>query len=110
MDTTGSSGSIANFNWFKLSTTATPAPSAPSGLAIVGTVTASQISLSWTNNATNATGVKVQRSTDGTSFATVTTLGATATSYTDSGLTASTKYYYRVLAVNSAGDSARATS
>jgi nitrous oxidase accessory protein NosD len=104
MDTNGNGATVGNFNWFKLTTTASPVPSAPTGLA-VGAVTTSQIALSWTNTAANATGVKVQRSTDGTTFNTVTTLAATATSYSDSGLSAATKYYYRVLATNASGDS-----
>ena len=101
MDTLGSAGTVANFNWFKFTTTAVPPPSAPASLTARAATSASQISIGWTNTTTSQTGVKVQRSTDGTNFTTITTVGATATSYTDSGLAASTKYYYRVLATGS---------
>jgi titin len=80
---------------------------APTGLAITGT-SSSAIALSWTN-VTNytRTGFKIQRSPNGTnSWTTVTTLGATATTYTNTGLTSLTRYYYRLVAVNLAGDSA----
>lgn len=61
------------------------------------------INLSWTDNATNETGYVVERDTSGTFTAPVTTsLGANAASYSSTGLTAGTKYYYRVKAVNGA--------
>jgi titin len=47
----------------------------------------------------------VERSTDGVTFTQVALLGASATSYSDTGLAASTTYYYEVLATNAAGDS-----
>src|SRR5204863_4036667 len=66
----------------------------------------SQIKLTWTDNSTNETGFKVERSTDGTTYAQVATVGANVTSYSDTGLAAGTKYSYRVRATNAAGDSA----
>jgi hypothetical protein len=66
----------------------------------------SAIALTWTDNATNETGYYVQRSTDGTNFTQVGSVGAGVTSYSDSGLSASTTYYYRVCAYNAAGNSA----
>jgi acid phosphatase len=51
-----------------------------------------RINLSWTESASNVTGFLVERSTDGSTFAQVAALGASATSYTDSGLTAGTRY------------------
>lgn len=80
------------------------APTAPSGLT-ASTVSSSQLKLTWTNTAANQTGVRVDRSTDGTNFNPVTTLAASATTFTDSGLSASTKYYYRVVAINAVGPS-----
>jgi hypothetical protein len=66
-----------------------------------------KIGLSWKDNATNATNYVVDRSTDQSSWTRLTsTLGATVTSYTDgSGLKRSTKYYYRVGAINSTNSS-----
>src|SRR6202042_2015713 len=48
---------------------------------------------------------EVDRSSDGVSFTSIATLAATATSYTNTGLSASTKYYYRVLATDATGKS-----
>ena len=79
-------------------------PAAPSGLTATA-ASATQINLSWTNNATNQTGFKVERSPDGITFAQIGTTGATTTIYSDSPLTPVTTYFYRVRATNGAGDS-----
>ena len=93
-------------DWANAAVYGTPsAPLAPSGLAATAQGS-NAIKLSWTNNSSNQTAITVQRSTDGTSFTTITAnVAAGATSYTDSGLSASTKYYYRVLATNATGSS-----
>src|SRR5207245_2144072 len=80
-------------------------PAAPSNLTATAAST-SEIDLAWTNNASNATSVKIERSPDGTTFTQITTVSGSATSYNDTGLSANTKYYYRVRASNTAGDSA----
>jgi hypothetical protein len=80
-------------------------PIAPSALAVTS-VTSSSISLSWTDNASNESGFAVERSSDGTNFTQVATLGANASSYTGSGLASNTTYWFRVRAYNSAGSSA----
>jgi len=80
------------------------APVTPSGL-VATAASSSQINLTWLDNATNETGYRVERSTDGTNFTTIATLGANVTTYASTGLTASTTYYYRVLASNSVGNS-----
>src|SRR5207237_7885788 len=85
-------------------TTTSQPPVAPSSLTATA-ASSSQINLAWVDKATNATGVKVLRSTDGVHFAQVALLGSTATSYSDTGLSAGTTYYYEVVATNSAGDS-----
>ena len=81
------------------------APAVPSGLtAAHGNGTA--INLSWTNNADNALGFTIERSTDGTNFTQIDAIpsvakGATAT-YTDASAPfgATTTDYYRVRAYN----------
>ena len=78
------------------------APSDLSGAALSPT----QVHLSWVNHATNATGIKILRSTDGINFTLANTVPRDATSYTDTGLMASTTYYYEVVATNQHGDSA----
>ncbi len=80
-------------------------PSDPANL-VAAAVSQSQINLTWQDNSSNETGFKVERSLDGsTGWTLITTTAANATSYSDTGLTAGTKYYYRVRATNSAGDS-----
>lgn len=86
-------------------TTLSGPPAAPSGLA-ASAASATQINLSWTNNATNQTGFKVERSPDGITFAQIGTTGAAATTYPDNAVLPLNTYYYRVRATNSAGDSA----
>ncbi|HOT46638.1 MAG TPA: fibronectin type III domain-containing protein [Spirochaetota bacterium] len=84
--------------------TADVAPAAPSGLTATA-ASSSQINLSWTDNSTNETNFIIQRSLNGTTFSQITTVGTNVTSYSDTGLSASTTYYYRVIAHNSIGDS-----
>ncbi len=82
-----------------------PPPVAPSNLSAAG-ISETAISLSWTDNATNETAYRVERSPDGlNNFATIANLASNATGYTDTGLSAGTTYDYRVAAVNDSGDS-----
>ncbi|HYR50287.1 MAG TPA: galactose oxidase-like domain-containing protein, partial [Candidatus Eisenbacteria bacterium] len=60
----------------------------------------------WTNTSTTQTGVKIERSTDNVTFTQIAVAGATAVSFSDGGLTASTTYSYRARATNAAGNSA----
>jgi hypothetical protein len=60
----------------------------------------SQISLAWTDNATGEDGYDVERKAPGGSFVRIATLGPNVTTFTDSGLSASTAYAYRVKAWN----------
>src|SRR5271157_3252725 len=79
----------------------TQPPAAPAGLQ--ATAGNAQITLTW-NASTGATSYNVKRST--TNGGPYTTLASPATpSYTNTGLTNGTPYYYVVTAVNSAGES-----
>jgi len=81
------------------------APDAPSSLQ-ANAQSSSQISLAWTDNSNNEQGFKIERSPDGTSgWTLVNTVGANASSYTDSSLSQETSYYYRVYAYNAVGNS-----
>jgi titin len=62
--------------------------------------------IAWTDNSNNETGFKVQRKGATGGYTDITTTGANATTYSNSGLTDGTLYYYRVCATNTAGDSA----
>ena len=79
-------------------------PQPPSAL-VASAASSSQINLTWTDNAKDETGFEVERSTDGTNFAKIADVAANATSYSNTGLNSSTKYYYRIRAKNSAGNS-----
>jgi hypothetical protein len=83
---------------------ATTIPAAPANLTATA-ASLSQIDLSWSDNSGNETGFKIERSIDGTTFAEIASVGANVTTYTDTGLNESTKYYYKVRAHNSGGDS-----
>jgi len=86
-----------------LSTTTPPA--APSNL-VATSASSTSISLSWFDNSPNETGFRIERGTTPTGqFTELAATSADATTYSNTGLTASTTYYYRVRANNSAGDS-----
>jgi hypothetical protein len=80
-------------------------PSAPTNLSAT-VLSGTQIRLNWTDNSTNEDGFRIHRSTDGVNFSEINKAGTNATSFTDSGLTGRTTYYYRVRAYNAAGSSA----
>jgi len=79
-------------------------PAAPTSLAAT-TVSSSQINLSWTDNANNENGFKVEQSTDGTNFTQIAMLSSNSVSYSVTGLSASTTFFYRVASFNDAGNS-----
>jgi predicted phage tail protein len=57
------------------------------------------------DNAGNETGYWIERSADGINFMQIASVGANSTGFSDTGLSASTTYYYRVRATNTAGNS-----
>jgi len=82
------------------------APAAPTNLAASSSARA-RINLTWTNTATNATSITVQRCSGSTctAFVDVAQLAATAKSWTDSGVKSRSTYRYRMFASNGAGKS-----
>ena len=82
------------------------APTAPTNLA-ASSSTRARIGLTWTNTATNATAITVQRCSGSTctAFVAVAQLAATAKSWTDSGVKSRSTYRYRTFASNAAGTS-----
>ncbi|MGD0649829.1 MAG: fibronectin type III domain-containing protein [Verrucomicrobiia bacterium] len=85
------------------------APKAPTNLAATA-VSTNQINLSWTDNSNNETGFKVERALDNGGipgpWTQIATVGANITSYSDTGVSADTRYWYRVRAYKNGGDSA----
>ncbi len=82
------------------------APSAPTNLQATP-ATSSSIQLTWFDNAADETSFVVEmRPTASGVYAPIATPPANATSYTATGLTASTSYTFRVKAHNAFGDSA----
>jgi hypothetical protein len=85
--------------------------SAPSNLVAVA-VSGEQIDLSWTDNATNETGFRIERCAGAgcSNFAETATVPANAVRYADTALTATTSYSYRVRAYNGADASTYSTT
>jgi hypothetical protein len=87
----------------------TDPPTAPEAPMLLNatTVSSTQINLSWTENSSNETWFRIERKTGaGGAWALIDSVGANVTTYSDTGLSASTQYYYRVKASNAGGDSA----
>ncbi len=93
-----------------VTTTSGTPPAAPSNLVVTNR-TASSLTLTWTDNATNETGFTVQIATDKNFSQSVQTfnVGPDVTSYQFYPLAPNTKYYMQVAAFNAAGSSWSAT-
>ncbi|GKU79970.1 lytic polysaccharide monooxygenase [Paenibacillus sp. L3-i20] len=85
----------------------TQAPTAPGALHVMGTPTSTSLQLMWNASTDNVavTGYRVYR---GTTL--VATVAANATSYTVTGLTASTSYTFNVHAIDGAGNQSAAST
>ncbi len=80
-------------------------PATPSGLAATS-MSNSRIDLSWQDNANDEEVFIIERKATATgAYTEIATAGANMTSYSSTGLTANTKYFYRVLAYNAGGNS-----
>ena len=82
--------------------TATSGPAAPSNLTANQVTATTTVNLSWTNNATNAAQLDVERAPVGTTnFVTIGIVGPTATTFTDTLNGApGAQFVYRVRAIN----------
>ncbi len=80
------------------------APAAPADL--IAAPTDAGIFLSWSDNASNELGYRVERQeTSAGKWTTIGTLATDATSFNDTGFTAGSSYGYHVIAFNNDGDS-----
>jgi fibronectin type 3 domain-containing protein len=108
---TNAAGESPNSN--TASATTPTLPAAPTNAQVVK-VTTSEVDLTWTNNATNATGIEVFRQKAANTFQLIASLSATATSLNDTGLvtalSAGTAYTYHIDATNLAGPSTPASA
>ena len=89
----------------KTLTAVSTVPTAPTNLTAT-VASSTQINLSWTDNSNDETGFRIERSADGsTGWSEIATTASNTTTYQNTGLTASTTYYYRVRAYNASGNS-----
>jgi len=88
---------------FKFGAVPTP-PDAPTNLTAAAPL-CNQVNLNWTDNSSDESGFKIDRSADGTNFSQIDTVGANVTTYSDTTVAGSTGYWYKVKAYNSGGDS-----
>ncbi len=96
-----------------LTTSAYTVPAAPGTLSLAanGASASTAVDLTWSTPASDGgqtiSGYRVQKSTNGSSWSDVTaTTGSSATTYTATGLTQNTQYWFRVAAINSIGTGA----
>lgn len=85
-------------------TTPVTPPAAPTALS-ANAGACDQIDLSWTDNSDNESSFLIERSTDGSNFSSLGSVGSNTTSYSDTTVAENTSYWYRVKATNSGGDS-----
>jgi autotransporter-associated beta strand protein len=85
---------------------ATAAPLNPTALSVTQN-SSTNASLAWVDNASTETGFRIERKTNaGGAYASVGTVGASVTNFTDTGVfTQGNVYYYRVIALGATGES-----
>lgn len=81
-------------------------PNAPSDL-IATAISSSEINLVWTDNAEDEVEFQLERSdiSDSSGFVNIDSPAANTESFSDSGLTPDTQYWYRIRATNEDGNS-----
>ncbi|WP_242393097.1 CxxxxCH/CxxCH domain c-type cytochrome [Anaeromyxobacter oryzisoli] len=89
-----------------LALAAPPSPPGPPGTPTYSNVASTTLTVNWTapTSGGSVASYTVQRSPDGTTFTSIVTgLAAGTLTYSDSGLTAATQYWYRIVAVGTGG-------
>ncbi|MGD8533970.1 MAG: fibronectin type III domain-containing protein, partial [Gammaproteobacteria bacterium] len=85
------------------------APAAPSAIGVSAS-SHSMVTVTWTDNANDESGFRIERSDNGAPFAAAGTVGADTSVFEDPTVSADTAYRYRVAAYNGAGESSWAES
>jgi hypothetical protein len=86
-----------NFSDASINVMVENALAAPTNLTATA-VSPTQIDLAWEDNTTIESGFEIERSVDGEVWGTLTTVGPNVTTFSDTSLPSSTKFYYRVRA------------
>ncbi len=85
-------------------------PADPTNLSY-SNLTSTSVQLAWSDNSSDETGFRIERSTNGGStWSTAGTVGANVTTFTDNSLSSGTTYHMRVYAYNGAGSSVNPTN
>ena len=71
---------------------------------------AGELTLSWNDNSNNEDGFRIERSSDGSSFVEIATVGTNVATYQDKTIVEDQNYTYRVRAFNEFGDSGYSNS
>jgi hypothetical protein len=101
-------GAIADyFRIVKGAVAPVPVPAAPTNLTATA-ISRNQINLSWTDNADNETGFRIERCKNAncTNYAQIAEVGLNVTTFADTSVNRNTTYRYRVRAFNASGNSA----
>jgi hypothetical protein len=110
IQSTNAGGNSAWSNEANATTASSGPPAAPSGLSAIP-MGCNSVLLTWTDKSTNEVSFDLRRSTSSSgTYITIATLPANTATYTNTGLTKGRKYYYKIRAVNSVGNSAYSNS
>jgi len=103
-------GGVGTFSVFGLFPAHATAPAARTGLTGMGLAGGTQITLNWSNPDMLANRIRIERSLNMTTgFTQVGVVSGNATTFTDTGLSPVTHYFYRVRASNDQGNNVSAT-
>jgi predicted phage tail protein len=103
-------GGASSFRLSNSVSIAGPQPPAPPEALEANFEDGPMVQLQWTDLSNDETGFVIQRSTDGTTFSDLASVGADVVDYADTAVFGAFTYTYRVAAVNANGTSAYAVS
>ena len=103
-------GGASSYSHEANATTLQGPPAAPGSLT-AATISNTQINIGWTDHSNNEAGFKIERKTGNAgTFTQIATASANVNNFASAGLSANTKYFFRVRAYNSGGHSAYANA